>query len=141
MTDSGNTVFVYGTLKPGGHYWPAFCAGKVRSIVPAKIRGELYDLQRGYPGLRCCGQSWVQGVLLHFPLHADFARVDALRAMLPVGRLRTMSICVLKCPCFSPAGEPLGTHWTYEVTLSVLQSKRASRIDSGIWPVDGAVSE
>ena len=141
MTDSGNTVFVYGTLKPGGHYWPAFCAGKVRSIVPAKIRGELYDLQRGYPGLRCCGQSWVQGVLLHFPSHADFARVDALEGYAPGRAAEDNEYLRLKVPCFSPAGEPLGTHWTYEVTLSVLQSCRASRIDSGIWPVDGAVSE
>ena len=29
MKFSDLTVFVYGTLKPGGHYWPEFCEGKV----------------------------------------------------------------------------------------------------------------
>ncbi|MFO8027172.1 MAG: gamma-glutamylcyclotransferase family protein [Opitutales bacterium] len=51
MNLSELSVFVYGTLKPGGRYWPEFCEGKVGEPIPAKIRGALYDLHVGYPGL------------------------------------------------------------------------------------------
>ena len=135
MSTSGHTVFVYGTLKPGGHYWPQFCEGKVSSIVPAKIRGELYDLHLGYPGLKLRGHDWVQGMLLHFPSDADFARVDELEDFDPRRPMDENEYIRLNVPCFDPDGEPLGDYWTYEITDSVLESTSCTRISNGNWPV------
>jgi gamma-glutamylcyclotransferase (GGCT)/AIG2-like uncharacterized protein YtfP len=47
-------VFVYGTLMPGGRYWPAlapFAAGWEATTVA----GVLYDTGRGYPAARFPG--------------------------------------------------------------------------------------
>ncbi len=41
-------VFVYGTLKPEGRLYHHI-AHTVREIIPASIRGELYDTPFGYP--------------------------------------------------------------------------------------------
>ena len=78
MDGNQQTVFVYGTLKPGGHYWPRFCEGKVSQTVPAKIRGSLFDLGVGYPGLMLNDFGWVHGFLLTLPHEADFFQLDVL---------------------------------------------------------------
>ena len=67
-------VFVYGTLKPGGFYWPECCEGKVRSCQQARVRGRLYPLDAGYPALDASDvadtatsdqeESWVSGYVL-----------------------------------------------------------------------------
>ena len=136
MSIKGHTVFVYGTLKPGGHYWQRFCEGKVSSVVPAKIRGTLYDLHLGYPGLKLEGQSWVQGVLLHFPSDADFARLDELEGYDSHRPDSENEYLRRKVECFKSDGRPLGMHWTYEITDSVLQSSRATLIKDGVWVID-----
>lgn len=60
-------VFVYGTLQPGGFYWPQFCAGKVSIAYPAWIKGRLYDFPKlGYPGLTLDNDR-AEGWLLQFP--------------------------------------------------------------------------
>jgi gamma-glutamylcyclotransferase (GGCT)/AIG2-like uncharacterized protein YtfP len=53
MNESADlTVFVYGTLKPGGRAWARLCEGKVADAKPARVRGRLYHLSAGYPALR-----------------------------------------------------------------------------------------
>ena len=91
ITPTTHSTFVYGTLKPGGHYWPDFCEGKVAEPIPAKIEGELYDLNVGYPGLRLARGKWVQGYILTFSSEADFLRVDELEGYAPTGPNRKMS--------------------------------------------------
>lgn len=44
-------VFVYGTLKRGQSNHDPFCRG-VLSIEEATVRGRLYELPYGFPGLR-----------------------------------------------------------------------------------------
>ena len=138
------SVFVYGTLKPGGHYWPEFCEGKVGEPVPAKIRGELYDLHVGYPGLRCSGLSgdcalpgegWVQGCILTFKTEADFLRLDYLEGYEPDRPYSENEYIRLKAPCFTPEGEPLGEIWTYEMTDATMERCKGSLIPDGNWPV------
>lgn len=43
-------VFVYGTLKRGGHYHNSHCAGALR-IRPALVQGRVVDRPEGYPTL------------------------------------------------------------------------------------------
>lgn len=66
-------VFVYGTLKPGGLYWYRFCEGKVLGTQPAKVRGQLYQLEAGYPallpgwegeGANAAREVWAHGFVL-----------------------------------------------------------------------------
>ncbi len=58
-------VFVYGTLKPGEANYKIYCQGKTIAETPAYIRGELYQLSRGYPAV-CQGNRKITGYLLEF---------------------------------------------------------------------------
>ena len=130
------TVFVYGTLKPGGHYWPEFCEGKVVSQTPAKIHGELYDLHVGYPGLRLWGQEWVYGYLLEFAKPAHLERLDYLEGYVH-GRLESQNeYNRIKVPCFSEDGAQLGEFWAYEMTQATAARHNGTLIHDGNWPVD-----
>lgn len=135
MAASPHKVFVYGTLKPGGHYWPQFCEGKVSEVQPAKIRGELYDLHVGYPGVILQGDNWVQGYLLTFPNEADFRQLDVLEGYIPGRSEEDNEYNRLEIACYTPAGEPLGDVWAYEMTEATMQRYTCSRIECGNWPV------
>ncbi|MGJ8640543.1 MAG: gamma-glutamylcyclotransferase family protein [Opitutaceae bacterium] len=129
------TVFVYGTLKPGGHYWSRFCEGKVSRVVPAKIRGSLYDLNVGYPGLVLDDRSWVLGCILTLPRMRDFLKLDMLEGYDETRDSSLNEYTRLKVPCFGPKGETLGDHWTYEMTPSTQQKHECTLIESGDWIV------
>jgi len=135
MSLSDLTVFVYGTLKPGGHYWPEFCAGKVDEPIPALIKGELYDLHVGYPGLRLKGDDWVQGYLLSFYEEKDFLRLDVLEGYDPNRQYPDNEYIRLKVPCFTKEGKALGEVWTYEMTDRTMNHCNGTRISDGNWPV------
>jgi gamma-glutamylcyclotransferase (GGCT)/AIG2-like uncharacterized protein YtfP len=135
MNPSDLSVFVYGTLKPEGHYWPEFCEGKVVSQRPAKIRGELYDLHLGYPGLRLQGEGWVSGYILEMCDQAAFERLDYLEGY-QAGRAESKNEYIrLKVPCFDPEGNPIGDIWTYEITEATMARGRATLFEGGDWPV------
>lgn len=129
-------VFVYGTLKPGGHYWPAFGEGKLTAHpVAAKVRGELYDLHVGYPGLLLKGDSWVWGYVLSFAREADFLRLDYLEGYQPGRRACENEYTRLRLPCFTPKGDALGEVWAYEMTSATMARHASTRIESGDWPI------
>lgn len=160
MNTSNLSVFVYGTLKPGGRYWPEFCEGKVGEPIPAKIRGELYDLHVGYPGLWLGGPGsvraatsrenthgserirqssslpnvgWVQGCILNFKTEKDFLRLDDLEGYDPKRTYSENEYIRLKVPCFSPSGERLGEVWSYEMTDATMTRHKGSLIADGNW--------
>lgn len=133
--ESNFTVFVYGTLKPGGRYWPRFCEGKVIDVALAKVRGELYDLHVGYPGVLFRGNGWVEGCLLSFPKEADFLQLDWLEGYQPGRDVSKNEYIRLKMPCFSIDGEPLGDFWAYEMTEATLKRHNGTRMEEGNWPV------
>jgi gamma-glutamylcyclotransferase (GGCT)/AIG2-like uncharacterized protein YtfP len=136
MIFSDLSVFVYGTLKPGGHYWPKYCAGKVKSILPAQIQGELYDLHVGYPGLILRGDDWVQGYVLTFSQQADFAELDVLEGYEPGRSNEQNEYLRLRVQCYDAAGEPLGEVWAYEITDFSFKNYTATRIEDGNWYID-----
>ena len=126
-------VFVYGTLKPGGHYWPAYCEGKVSDAVPARIRGELYDLHVGYPGLLLGADSWVQGYVLTFPREADFLQLDVLEDYVPGRAEAENEYNRLKVEYFDAAGAPMGEVWAYAMTPKMVRHFKGTLIDGGAW--------
>jgi gamma-glutamylcyclotransferase (GGCT)/AIG2-like uncharacterized protein YtfP len=135
MAPSDLTVFVYGTLKPGGRYWPEFCEGKVLDSVPAKIRGELYDLHLGYPGLILRGDGWVHGYLHTFTTEVDFRRLDDLEGYDPGRPYPENEYIRKKIQAYSADDEPVGQAWAYEITRHVLAACRGTRLPGGSWPV------
>ena len=135
MDRSDRSVFVYGTLKPGGTYWPDFCEGKVDKPVPAKIRGKLYDLNVGYPGLKLTGDHWVHGFILKFQHEEDLLRVDYLEGYEPGRPASKNEYNRVKVPCFTLDCEELGAHWAYEMTDRTVERLECTLIPSGIWEV------
>ena len=134
MDTSPFSVFVYGTLQPGGRYWPEFCEGKLEKTVAAKIRGELYDLQLGYPGLVLSDVAWVQGYVLNFKNEAAFLQLDDLEGYAPDRPYSDNEYIRKRVQAYSEEGEPLGEVWVYEITRHVLAECRATLVPEGNWP-------
>jgi gamma-glutamylcyclotransferase (GGCT)/AIG2-like uncharacterized protein YtfP len=128
-------VFVYGTLKPGGHYWPEFCEGKVLTQTAAKVRGKLYDLHVGYPGLILGGDEWVLGYLYELKEAAHLERLDYLEGYIPGRPIAKNDYNRLKAPCFNLAGEELGQAWIYEMSPEKIAQHNGTHIESGDWPI------
>jgi gamma-glutamylcyclotransferase (GGCT)/AIG2-like uncharacterized protein YtfP len=77
------SVFVYGTLKPGGANFDCYCGTEVASIYRAYIYGELYDLPSlGYPGV-IRGTSKVAGFVLQFANPQILTALDVLEDYQP----------------------------------------------------------
>ena len=51
---------------PGGKYYDYIFNDTLPSFLEAKVRGKIYDLNVGYPGLLLGGENWVFGFLLSF---------------------------------------------------------------------------
>ena len=137
MSHSDLRVFVYGTLKPGGHYWPEFCQGKLSAEpLPAKIKGSLYDLGIGYPGLLLNSDQWVQGFILEFATESDFLRLDYLEGYAPDRPESENEYNRLKVPCFSPEDKVIGAVWAYEMTARTSARYQGILIEDGNWPVN-----
>jgi gamma-glutamylcyclotransferase (GGCT)/AIG2-like uncharacterized protein YtfP len=135
MSQSEYTVFVYGTLKPGGHYWSRYCGGKVNEVRPAQIRGTLYDLHVGYPGVRFGASTGVQGYLLTFKRQADFMELDVLEGFIAGRDPEHNEYNRCKVACFSPQGDPLGEVWAYEMSAARIAQMGGTPIEDGNWKV------
>lgn len=162
MSLSELSVFVYGTLKPGGRYWPEFCEGKVGEPIPAKIRGALYNLHVGYPGLwlgepnfasttqpealpnasarpgrsrALPKEKWALGYVLTFKKEEDFLRLDDLEGYHPDRSYSENEYVRKKVQSYSIVGAPLGKVWAYEITRHVMKRCQGTLIVDGNWPV------
>ena len=129
------SVFVYGTLKPGGCYWERFCEGKVQRTTPARIRGELYDLGCGYPGAVFNNQGWIEGFVHQFIRPADFAAVDVLEGYAENGNSESNEYQRKVVPCYDLQGTALGQVWAYEVNPQLLISGKVQHLPDGCWPI------
>ena len=136
MAFSDLSVFVYGTLKPGGYYWHRFCEAKVCGQTPARIRGELYDLGCGYPGAIFNGTGWIEGVVLEFKHAVDFEAVDELEGYRPGASSKVNEYERRKVPCFSRKGDSLGLVWAYEINPHYLNRYDARLLPDGQWCVE-----
>ncbi|CAI8291651.1 MAG: Uncharacterised protein [Opitutia bacterium UBA7350] len=135
MSFSQLSVFVYGTLKPGGCYWARFCEGKVQRTTPARIRGELYDLGCGYPGAVFNECGWIEGCVHEFIWPVDFAAVDALEGYCINGAPDKNEYERRIVTCFDYQELELGRVWAYEVNPQMLLASKAQRLPDGCWLV------
>jgi len=125
-------VFVYGTLKPGRRYWAQFCEGKVTRSVEAKIRGELYQLNPGYPGL-LTGDEWVFGYVLWLKNSEALAGFDELEDYKEDRPPEQNEYNRERVDCYDAQGKPLCQAWTYYLSPVRAQGLGAVKIDSGVW--------
>jgi gamma-glutamylcyclotransferase (GGCT)/AIG2-like uncharacterized protein YtfP len=137
--DPGRRVFVYGTLKPGGFYWPRFCEGKVGPPVEAKVRGRLFHLPAGYPALVAGGGEWARGFVLEFLGDAALAGVDGLEGYDPDGPPEANEYERIVVDGFRPDGGPLGRVWTYVMDEAKARGLGGEPVDGGNWK--GAAEE
>ncbi|MFP4281656.1 MAG: gamma-glutamylcyclotransferase [Opitutales bacterium] len=111
LPDARHHVFVYGTLRPGGYYHRRLVEGRPVEATPARVRGALYALAPGYPGMRP-GDRWVAGEVLSFDADELLGALDELEGYAsadPAGGEYERA----SCEAWTPDGTLLGTVWAY----------------------------
>ncbi len=136
-------VFVYGTLKPGGHYWDRFCEGKVVASEPAKAKGRLYHLPLGYPGMVIDESSWAMGYILTLKDEIALVGFDYLEGYDEERPPEENDYDRPMIEVFSPEGDSLGMAWTYTMTPERITEHRGKLVESGDWvaPFKGASAQ
>ncbi len=129
----GRRVFVYGTLKPGGCYWPGFCVGKVGPPTVAKVRGRLFHLPMGYPALVAGDAEWARGFVLDFADDPALAEVDRLEGYDPAGPPGANEYERVAVEAFRPDGTSLGQVWTYVMTETEIETLQGELVEGGDW--------
>ena len=140
-TDCELSVFVYGTLKPGGRYHQRYCAGYLTAALPALTKGELYDFLRlGYPALTP-GDDWVKGYLLKFRQEAKVCadilrRLDALEGYV-ADKVTDSDDDYQRCQLqiFDPDYKPLQMAWVYRMSRAQVRQQGGVYLPDGDWPV------
>ncbi|MGF1448906.1 MAG: gamma-glutamylcyclotransferase [Opitutales bacterium] len=139
-------VFVYGTLQPDGHYWDAYCEGKVTAWTPAadlrpqlawpaRVRGMLYALDPGYPAL-VAGESWAHGCVLCLRDADGLRGFDALEDYDPFRSPALNEYNRHAVTAFSSEGPTsYGLVWTYVMQPETAQKLGGVRLPGGRWPV------
>ncbi len=128
-------VFVYGTLQPGGFYWGRFCEGRAEVVGRAWIRGSLYDLPVGYPGVWLDGPGRVRGVVLDLAGPQVLRGIDGLEGFDPEGPADENEYERRRVEAFDEADNSLGFVWAYGMSPGKIAEENGSLVENGIWPV------
>jgi gamma-glutamylcyclotransferase (GGCT)/AIG2-like uncharacterized protein YtfP len=125
-------VFVYGTLKPGKVNYARYCSDRVLHSIPAQVRGQLFELSLGYPGMTS-GETWVQGYLLNFANEAALEALDCLEDYQPHRPEPQNEYQRTEVEVFDREGRSLGFAWTYFMTLQKVQQYNGRWLATGEW--------
>ncbi len=126
------TVFVYGTLKPGQVNYARYCGDRVLHSLPAQVRGQLFALSLGYPGMTS-GETWVRGYLLAFTDESGLEDLDRLEDYQPHRPKVQNEYQRTEVEVFDGEGRSLGCAWTYFMTSQKVQQYDGQWIASGEW--------
>ncbi|MEO0408712.1 MAG: gamma-glutamylcyclotransferase [Cyanobacteria bacterium P01_A01_bin.135] len=134
------SVFVYGTLKPGGVNYPRYCAGAL-SQQPAIARGHLYDLPAGYPAMTAPTDTAfaIYGYRLQFNDPAWLKMLDELEDYDPLRPRQENEYYRIQVPLVPTEPrvlglEPLGTAWVYLMEPWRVQQMGGKLLPQGRWP-------
>ncbi len=126
-------IFVYGTLKPGGRYYPFYCQGKTTEEVEAYTWGQLFHLPgRGYPAMTL-GERKVKGILLTFEDDSALRQIDQLEDYSPTRPLNANEYIREERKIYSPRDEALGEAWCYLMDIKKVMELSGIFVPSGWW--------
>lgn len=128
-------VFVYGTLKPGGFYWPEFCEGKVLRYWRARARGRVFHLPIGYPASVFGGDGWIQGFVLEMADVDAMKGLDVLEGFQP-GRGEKNDYRRLRVEVVNVESSETDEVWSYEMELDKILEAGGTPVESGDWKGD-----
>ena len=129
-------LFVYGSLQPGGQYWPDYCEQRVEQLCSACVRGLLYDLPLGYPALVAAGSphaNWVQG-FLWLKLSKDLFKIDQLEGYQPERSAIDNEYNRRQVDCYDVHhSQRITQAWVYEMQKNRVSNLKGTLIESGKW--------
>ncbi|MGB3298637.1 MAG: gamma-glutamylcyclotransferase family protein [Phormidesmis sp.] len=138
------SVFVYGTLKPGGRYHQRYCSRALAQSLPAVVKGCLYDFPRwGYPAMTS-GEDWVKGYLLVFcgtaAVCGDILRqLDTLEGVAVDANTHepAQNDGYQRCRqwVFAPNHQPLQKAWTYQMKREQICQFGGVYLSKGDWSI------
>jgi len=126
-------VFVYGTVMPGGKYHDYICHGAVSSFQEAKVKGKLYDLNVGYPGLLLGGKTWVRGYLLSFENEDVLKKLDRLEGFDETNIQAANEYNRIRVSIFDLTERFMAQGWVYFMNDDQLSRFDYLEIESGEW--------
>ena len=133
------SVFVYGTLKPGGRYHQRYCGADLTEAIPALVKGRLYDFpQLGYPAMTA-GEDWVAGYVLEFVRPAAVCavilqRLDALEDYQPGRPADENDYVRCQVQTFSRERARSQIAWGYVMPEERVRSQGGIYLPDGTWP-------
>jgi gamma-glutamylcyclotransferase (GGCT)/AIG2-like uncharacterized protein YtfP len=125
-------VFVYGTLKPGQSNHLAYCGDRSIAVQTAKVRGQLFDLPMGYPGM-VSGKDWVKGYLLSFTDEAVLADLDRLEDYSSDRPSHENEYQREWVEVFDRAERSQGFAWAYFMSLEKVEQSGGMLVADGEW--------
>lgn len=125
-------VFVYGTLKPGGRYYPDYCEGKTLQEREVYTYGKLFHLPLGYPGL-IEGDDRIKGILLTFADESVLESLDELEDYDPMRSPEQNEYERKRILVYSLDEQFLGEAWGYLMTIEKIQQYQGKFVISGCW--------
>ena len=126
-------AFVYGTVMPGGEYYDYIFSDTLPSFLEAKVRGKLYDLNVGYPGLLLGGENWVFGFLLSFEDENILKKLDMLESFDETNLQASNEYDRTITSVFDLKEDFIGQAWVYSMNENQLSRFNYSVLESGVW--------
>ena len=136
--DTELSVFVYGTLKPGGRYHVRFCGMYLTEAIPAMVKGRLYSFPRlGYPAMTV-GDDWVQGYLLKFVQPSEICAsllqgLDRLEGFSSERSDFENEYLRREMLVYDLSQQPLQTAWGYIMAAADIRSRGGIYLPNGNW--------
>lgn len=125
------SVFVYGTLMPGGWGYQRYCAAQVVQACPVIARGQLYHLPAGYPAMTQ-GKGWVHGYLLQFSDHKILATLDRYEGYVESGSTHNF-YDRQQLEVFDQQTQFLDWAWAYFMTPTQVSNQGGILLPQGQW--------
>ncbi len=125
-------VFVYGTLKPNGKYYPSYCQGKTIKEEKCWTNGKLYALSLGYPAM-IEGNEQVYGFLLTFASVKELNNLDKLEGYSESRNTSKNEYERKRVLVYDQFNEPLAMAWAYLMTLEKVNNLQGIYLPSGCW--------
>lgn len=132
MNNSQLKVFVYGTLKPNGKYYPFYCEGKTIKEEQCWTKGKLFALPVGYPAM-IEGNEHIKGFLLTFASSSELTNLDKLEGYSGIENSINNEYERKKILVYDQLNQPLDYAWAYFMTKEKINLLKGIYLPSGEW--------